>query len=190
VSVVHFPLGPCACWLFYMQNTFEKELDNDLAIVMGHANFNRLDVPKNYDAFKSNLLGMPLLPVCQAELPSTSLRKATSIVYFLEPLAFLKRLLNRKLSKERIPVKTDHSQEYWHGRLYRESPLFNPLSPLITPKGWSLLFSVDRFLMPSSCQCFFFSLIFIRSFAIENFILGQNSNDQLQQLQQLQSNKA
>jgi len=51
-----------------MQNTFEKELDNDLAIVMGHANFNRLDVPKNYDAFKSNLLGMPLLPVCQAEV--------------------------------------------------------------------------------------------------------------------------
>ena len=157
-----------ACFaILQAKHRFTKESFNDLVTVLIHPSFVLGQIPNNYDQLKSTMRSLPLLPYHEItvslfsfffflfphprsnsletkkkkKFPSSSKRKKdkTTKVYHFDVKALLTRMLNhpnRKFFKN--PVKPTQASEYWHGRLFRESPLFNNLSPHKTENGSNL----------------------------------------------------
>jgi len=54
--------------LLFIKHKFEKNLYNDICLIIKHCSFKSGDMPPNYDAIKTALEGMPNLPILEAEV--------------------------------------------------------------------------------------------------------------------------
>jgi hypothetical protein len=136
----HGPYGPyfpnytaAAMSLFLLTAKLSRKNFNLLVRILTHPEFNKNHVPSSYKSAKRLLRGIPCLPIRLRNLPLTSnssnsnrTRLAPTYTYSVEDI--LRRQFQTPSLRDAMYFgpghKTSQPREFWHGELWRQSPLF------------------------------------------------------------------
>ncbi|CAG8723761.1 9434_t:CDS:2, partial [Acaulospora morrowiae] len=105
----------------------------DLVKIITHFNYCKEDVVKNIRRIRKWRSRLPLLKVCQHNIPIYKQQTPSTVVstkkaFTISPLVHLKRILNNPTLVSKMyfgpGVIEEEKYEFWHGDLWQDSPLF------------------------------------------------------------------
>lgn len=116
----------------------------DLKAIISHPQFNLFEMPPNIRTLKQYRLRLPSLPIHQHQVqidihksPSTSM--LTKNAYTLSIIDHIQQVLNNpKLLPQMYfghGIEEEDKKEFWHGRIWSESPLFSDDTLKVTSPG-------------------------------------------------------